>query len=346
MKRLSLLFLALLNPITHAQSTLSDTNIDRYRKGMREIVRPWFDAQGTESEFVGQKGVRIRYKFFKNESGKGSITVVNGASETYYKYAEVAYDLFQAGYSVFLIDHRGQGRSGRMLQDRYKQHVDSFDNFVSDLKFYHDNVVRFMAKGPRFLLAHSMGGCISTLYMEMYPGDFKAAALLAPMHKIKIEKDGEIVHEGLTLVALARRVLWDRAGEEYATAPKDPFDETFERDALTHSYARWEMGQDVLFRNPTLRVKGVTNNWLREAVSTSIAVRQFDWARAIETPILLLQAERESLLLNEGQNEFCQNARTCKLEVVRGAKHEILMETNSIRTPALKRVLDFFAEHG
>ncbi|MCT6568541.1 alpha/beta fold hydrolase, partial [Staphylococcus aureus] len=43
------------------------------------------------------------------------VVVVPGRIESYVKYPEVAYDLFQQGYDVIVLDHRGQGRSGRIL---------------------------------------------------------------------------------------------------------------------------------------------------------------------------------------------------------------------------------------
>lgn len=53
--------------------------------------------------------------------------------ESYVKYAELAYDLFHSGFDVLIIDHRGQGRSGRMLSDPHRGHVDNFNDYVDDL---------------------------------------------------------------------------------------------------------------------------------------------------------------------------------------------------------------------
>ncbi len=53
--------------------------------------------------------------------------------ESYVKYAELAYDLFHLGFDIFIIDHRGQGRSGRMLSDPHRGHVDHFNDYVEDL---------------------------------------------------------------------------------------------------------------------------------------------------------------------------------------------------------------------
>ncbi len=46
---------------------------------------------------------------------------------------EVAYDLFHCGFDVMIIDHRGQGRSGRLLSDTHRGHVVNFSDYVDDL---------------------------------------------------------------------------------------------------------------------------------------------------------------------------------------------------------------------
>jgi pimeloyl-ACP methyl ester carboxylesterase len=37
------------------------------------------------------------------------------------------------GFDVLIIDHRGQGLSGRMLSDTHRGHVDNFSDYVDDL---------------------------------------------------------------------------------------------------------------------------------------------------------------------------------------------------------------------
>ncbi len=51
------------------------------------------------------------------------VVISIGRIKSCVKYPEVADDLFQCGYDVMIIDHRGQGLSGRLLADSHWGHV-------------------------------------------------------------------------------------------------------------------------------------------------------------------------------------------------------------------------------
>lgn len=70
-----------------------------------------------EAEFIGLDNVPIRYVRFCSPRHDKVIFVSTGRIESFVKYPELAYDLFHCGYDVMIVDHRGQGRSGRLLDD-------------------------------------------------------------------------------------------------------------------------------------------------------------------------------------------------------------------------------------
>lgn len=72
-----------------------------------------FWRQREEGEFPGVDDVPIRFVRFTAPEHTRLVVVFSGRIESYVKYGEVAYDLFQAGYDVLIMDHRGQGCSGR-----------------------------------------------------------------------------------------------------------------------------------------------------------------------------------------------------------------------------------------
>ena len=140
----------------------------------------------VEGEFKGKDGVTIRYAALRQAKVDRAILIVNGRGESYLKYQELAGDLWRQGYSLYLIDHRGQGMSDRMLDDPQKGYVDQFDDYVVDLKQFHDQIIMADQPAKLFLLAHSMGGAISARYLERWPDDIKAAVLSSPMLGINL----------------------------------------------------------------------------------------------------------------------------------------------------------------
>ncbi|MCU6340252.1 alpha/beta fold hydrolase, partial [Enterobacter quasiroggenkampii] len=97
-----------------------------------------------------------------------------------------AYDLFHLGFDVLISDHRGQGRSGRLLADPHLGHVNRFNDYVDDLAAFWQQEVQPGPWRKRYILAHSMGGAISTLFLQRHPGVCDAIALTAPMFGIVI----------------------------------------------------------------------------------------------------------------------------------------------------------------
>ena len=64
----------------------------------------------------------------------GAIVISNGRTESMAGYPELIWDLHQQGYSVYILDHRGQGFSTRLLPDPQKSYVEKFEDYVDDLR--------------------------------------------------------------------------------------------------------------------------------------------------------------------------------------------------------------------
>ncbi len=307
----------------------------------RQVVNGFYETAGRPCEFRGQLGVLIRCRTFLNASRRGAIVIAAGYTENMRKYSETAFDLYQAGFSVFLYDHRGQGYSQRLLADPTLGTIDEFAYFADDLHQFVTTIVRKELKIRKqspdhvYLLAHSLGGAVGALVLEKYPGDFRAAVLSAPMLKLNSRGWNEIAAQ----LFLDAQSLLGR-DQLPATAPRDPSTITFSQNTVTRSEARFEFQRQLLTKEPGLKVFAPTHRWVRKAIAGSRAARKNGaMARA---PILILQATEDSFVEAEGQREFCQAAARCKILVVQNARHEILQERDEIRDVALRTAIDFF----
>ncbi len=310
---------------------------------------PTFWQQHAQpGELMGAGHVPIRYVALRNPASHNAILLVSGRMESYIKYQELAYELFQQGYSVYLYDHRGQGFSGRMLSDPHKGYVVDFNDYVADLKLFRDQVVQADQPNRLFLLSHSMGGAIAAHYLQQYPHDIHAAVLASPMFGIDL---------GLLPNWLARWVtgllewLTQLLGIESPYAPSQgPYDPLpFADNELTHDEQRYAQFRAVYQHYPEVQLGGPTARWVNLAIP--FAEQAIQAGQQIHTPLLLLQAGADQVVSNEEQLAFCEQMRQgghpCaggQPVVIAEARHELLNESDEFRIPALNATLRFFEQ--
>jgi lysophospholipase len=306
-------------------------------------------AAARGGTIAGRGGVPLRWVAFEAHPERAALVVLPGRTEPAERYGELAADLVPLGYTVFVLDVRGQGRSGRLLgrdqppgsPEFQKGHVERFEDYVDDLGTFLRAVVRgksaHAASGDRagrrvFGLGHSMGAAILTRRAQLHPRDLDALALSSPMFRIPVPPLGP------TYIRL--QLLLGR-GEEYArgVGPLDPTRQDFETNNTTHSQARfrWKFGH---IPGPELWLGGPTYRWVHEALRMTAAVRA-DAAR-LRTPTLALQASEDEVVVNSGQDEVAAAAPAVVTKVViQGALHELLMEADVHRRAALLAIIAF-----
>jgi len=275
---------------------------------------------------------------------KATMVVVNGRTESYLKYQELAYELTQQGYQVLMFDHRGQGLSTRLTDNPHKGHIEDFQQYIDDMHQLITQVLMVRQPQPLYLLGHSMGGAISTLYLQQHPDVFQKAALSAPMHGI----NGKLAYDEWDACRLASTVtLFSTEG--YAGFADKPYVAgPFEANELTGSKQRYQWMQTLYQQNTQLQLGGATWGWLDQACTVLPQMQQ--QANKIKIPLLVMQAELDSIVSASAQQEFCtvlaENPKSgCVdgLQQIKGAKHELLFEQDEIRQQVVDKVLTHFA---
>ncbi|WP_414165279.1 lysophospholipase L2 [Superficieibacter sp. BNK-5] len=304
-----------------------------------------FWRQREEAEFMGVDNVPVRFVRFHAPENDRVIVVCPGRIESYVKYAELAYDLFHMGFDVLIIDHRGQGRSGRLLSDTHRGHVVNFSDYVDDFAAFWEQEVQPGPWRKRYILAHSMGGTIATLFLQRTPGACDAIALCAPMFGIIIHLPDWMVRQILDWAEGHQRFR-----ESYALGTGRWHALPFSVNVLTHSRARYRRNLRFYADEPKLRVGGPTHHWVREGILAGEQV--LAGAGDDATPMLLLQAEEERVVDNRVHDRYCEiraaAGHPCEGGqplVIGGAYHEILFEKDAMRSVALNAIVDFFDRH-
>lgn len=119
-------------------------------------------------EFAGLGGINVFCQSCHPEGGpRAVLLIVHGLAEHSGRYQHVAEHLAGLGYAVYALDHRGHGQSGGVRSD-----VIRFEDYLADLKTFLDAVKGREPGRQVFLIGHSMGGAIVTLFAARYGGDF------------------------------------------------------------------------------------------------------------------------------------------------------------------------------
>jgi len=279
----------------------------------------------------------IRYHMHLAPRAVKTLVILPGRTEPGLKYAELAYDLQSPDLNVFILNHQGQGGSERLLRDTDKGHVLHHRDYVNDFTQFMDEVVLPLTKDTaHYLLAHSMGGSIAIPYLHAHHGVFKRAVLSAPMLQMNTDPYQEAV-----ALLLSQALFLAGKGTDYAPdrGPYRPETDVFETNIVTHSKVRFETNKSLFLNDPSLIVGGPTVRWVLENLKASR--RLVSMARSIQTPLLILQAGQDKLVVNPRQNKFCSKAPQCSLMLLQQAHHEILAEQDAIRDPAMARVKSF-----
>lgn len=309
-----------------------------------------FWRQRQEGEFLGVDQVPIRFVRFVDPAHQQVVMVISGRAESYIKYQELAYDLFHQGYDVVMMDHRGQGFSGRMLADPQRGHVVHFEHYIDDLQQFWQQEVMARAYQRHFALAHSLGVAILTRFLIKHPEAFDAVALCAPMFGIRLH-----MPVWLSQAILAWAEKSPKRRDDYAPGTTHWRPIPYLINRLTHSRVRYQRTLRHSADDPRLQLGGPTYHWVKE--STQAGKQIIAQAAQLITPFILLQASEEKVVDNQAHTAFFQvrsdagtvNTGATKMAeqpiVIQGARHEILFEQDALRTTALTEILQFFQQY-
>ncbi len=299
-------------------------------------VMPYF-ATGQQRTFINSQGLKLNYFSFVRSRNTKTIVLLPGRTEPAIKYAEFIYDMRAQRTNIYILDHQGQGASERLLTDSQKGYVEHFVDYARDLSGWLDEVVVPETEGQdRYLVAHSMGGTIGTLYLAYGKPLFKKAVLSCPMMEINTrpykENIGRLLTNILVLAGQGKKYAPDRG-------PYIPADDTFEKNEVTHSEPRFNMAKALFTTMPSLALGGPTSRWVAQSLKTTKKIDTL--AEKIKIPVLMFQSGLDLIVQPERQNTFCEKNSKCKKIHFANAHHEILQETDDLRDQAIEEIKTF-----
>lgn len=288
-----------------------------YRKIMEQTVEPYLKKYRKCGWFSGYDGARISYCAYVKKDAKANIVISHGFTEFIEKYNEIIYYFLQAGYSVFMPEHRGHGRSERGIKNLEKIHVESFEQYVWDFRVFMNKKVKPL-RMDNILFAHSMGGAIGSLYLEKYPDDFKKAILSTPMIQMRVGKMP--YHTAMRIASLCKLCGF---GKAYA-AGQHGFErrDSFEKSCCL-SKERYLYAEQLRFGCRMYQTNGADYDWVCAAERAARYVQDKKNIARIEIPVLVFVAGKDHMVDNGKICKFTGKLHDPKLVWIQKAKHEI-----------------------
>ena len=290
--------------------------------------------------FQTHDGITIRYSTYtcRPSACKGTVVLLGGRTEFIEKYWETVDDLLERNFDVFTFDWRGQGLSDRMLPNRHKGYVASYDDYLKDLDYFMVSHVMPRAKQPIIILAHSMGAHITLRYLHDYPESVDRAILTSPLIDIAGPK---LFSQFLKLLVGFVTALGFKTSYASRAMDFDPSKKRFQGNRLTRDKRRFQDTIAKITENPALAVGGVTFGWLAATFTSIQLLLTEKYCQQIKTPILIISAGSDKIVSNKSQQLVCRRMQNCRLITISGALHELLIESDTVRNQIWAHFDDF-----
>lgn len=259
---------------------------------------------------------------------QGTVCLFQGRSEQIEKYFEVIGDLRRRGFAVATLDWRGQGGSDRRLRNREKGHVDSFTEYDRDFDAFMQEVVLPDCPPPHFALAHSTGGLICLRAARSGRARFMRMVLAAPLAGF-----GEIGRSQPKTCRFAAVATALGFGELYMPKTKGTAitDIPFEGNALTGDPLRFARNVEIARKSPELAIGSPTIGWIYAACCAMREAAEPEFGPSVNIPVLVVAAALDRVVSFRAIEALVGELRAGAHIVITGARHELMMERDSIR---------------
>lgn len=266
----------------------------------------------------GFDGLKLHYEGWIVKNPLATIVVSHGFAEHSGRYAHFGQYFAKKGYNVYVMDHRGHGKS-----DGSRGYVNKFDDFIKDLDEFIKLVKEKEGIDKVFLIGHSMGGLIALRYAIFHPENLKGvitsgAALIPTVNISSIMKK---------LAKLMSKI-----------APKAKISSKIDPSILTHDEAIWKKYAEdpLVFKFSTTRLGAELFDAGEDTLKR---------AKDLKIPIMMLSGSEDKLVDPKGSKKFIEEVpiEDKKLIIYPGLYHEIFNELE--REKVFNDVIDWIKVH-
>src|SRR6266581_2818541 len=117
-------------------------------------------------------GTQLVYDAYEAAAPRATVLMLHGWFDHAGRWREIGEWLRDAGFSAYLLELRGHGRSGGR-----RGHLSRFSQLLGDLQAFR-RAVRLRTQRPQALIGLSFGGLVALRYLETQPSDVVAATVI------------------------------------------------------------------------------------------------------------------------------------------------------------------------
>ncbi len=293
--------------------------------------------------FMTSDKVRLRYAFWLKSAGamKGTVCLIQGRAELIEKYFETIEDFRRRGFAVATFDWRGQGGSDRLIASKHTGHVETFEDYWTDLESFHAEILLPDCPPPFYLVGHSMGGLIALTTAVRDRLMFDRLFLSAPMLAIPgqpLSTRGMAVAAETASFAGFGQLPIGRRGDG------PPSETRFPGNPLTSDFRRYMYMVETLKARPALMIGKPSVKWLAAAFRAMARTADPDFPAEIRVPVLMFAAARDEIVSVAAIEHLGLAMRTGRHAVIAAARHELFLENDSIRAQVFAAFDAFITE--
>lgn len=286
----------------------------------------------------------VRWGHATPENPKGLVVFLPGYSAPLNIYFESLSRMMSAGYAVGGLDWPNQGGSSRPLDNPNKMYAKSFDGHVAAGLAVQRALFEQYPGVPVFLVGLSMGAQLGTRMLSDTDSEgVAAAALITPAYGIYGGRPS-----GVDKAMLATASAFG-FGERYSPGTTDwSYDmqvHNLEASTCSHPNNRTRLWQSWMVEDESLRVGGMTVDYVRAFVRSAEAARSDAVLSRIQIPVWMPIAEADVFVDNAQALSACDRLSDCRGQTYAQAKHCLFEESDDYYEPFLTDLIDFLDEH-
>jgi len=252
--------------------------------------------------FIGKGGTEIFFQNWSVDNPRCIFVIAHGVGEHSGRYDNIIDELSASSVSIYALDHRGHGKSGGK-----QGHVESFMDYVYDLKIFIDLIKEDINDNRLILLGHSMGGVIACKYALTYSEDIDGLILSSPGFIPAFRVPGWKTKLAGILSRYAPSFTMP-TGLDTGGLSRDPaVVDDYENDRMVHGM--------------------VSARWYTEMTKT--AGECLDRAMELRMPLLVFHGDADRIVDYRGSEKLFHNASSMKkdLHILKGFYHETMNDT-------------------